>query len=60
MAHLNLEKEVQYQIYQTLAGILQLGNVKFMPSREVEGGSEVADEQCMQMVGENEMYFWRA
>jgi len=49
MAHLNLEQEVQYQIFQTLAGILQLGNVKFMPSRDVEGGSEVADEQCMQM-----------
>lgn len=52
MQHLNLEKEVQYQIYQILAGILQLGNVKFMPSKDVEGGSEIADVNCIEMVSE--------
>ena len=50
MHHLNLEQEVQYQIYQILAGILQLGNVQFMPSQEVEGGCEVADAECIDKV----------
>ena len=50
MAHLNLDREVQYHIYQILAAILQLGNVQFMPSGDVEGGSEIADVKCMQMV----------
>ena len=50
MAHLRLEQAVQDQVFRVLAGVLQLGNVQFTPSREVEGGSEVADEQTMQQV----------
>jgi myosin heavy subunit len=51
MHHLNLTAEVQSGVYLVLAGILQLGNVQFIPSKQgVEGGSEIKDETCMQMV----------
>lgn len=50
MQHLNLDKEIQYHIFQTLAGILQLGNVQFSPSSQVEGGSEISNSECVQMV----------
>ena len=42
MDNMALDKNTQKQIFRSLAAVLHLGNLTFQPSREVEGGSQVA------------------
>jgi myosin heavy subunit len=42
MKNLNIDEKAQYLIFQCVAGILHLGNLAFMPSRDVENGSKVS------------------
>lgn len=43
MDHLTIDSSTQKQIFQILAGILHLGNINFVPSRETEGESEIGN-----------------
>lgn len=52
MNNLAITSAVQTQIFQCLAGILHLGNLSFVASREVEGGCKAAaPAECRRVAG---------
>ena len=50
MEHMSLDKAAQKEIFRVLAGILHLGNLTFQPSRDVEGGSQVASQPDLKRI----------
>lgn len=50
MEHMSMDKTVQKEIFRVLAGILHLGNLSFQPSRDVEGGSQIASQPDLKRV----------
>ena len=50
MSSLSLDAAIQKQVFQALASILHMGNIKFSESGDTEGGSQVSSPQdCMKV-----------
>jgi myosin heavy subunit len=50
MDNMALDKNSQKQIFRCLAAVLHLGNMTFQPSREVEGGSQIASQPDLKRI----------